>query len=107
MLKLWGPWSGVGLALAIITFFTDQVHKYWMINVYEISQKGRVEVTPFLDLVMVWNRGVSYGLFAQDGDLGRYLLAGFAILVALALVFWLAHQVNSVAAVSLGLIIGD
>ena len=77
-----------------------------MINVYEIANKGRVEVTPFLDLVMVWNRGVSYGMFSQHGDTGRYLLTGFALLVAVALVFWLAHQVTLLAAVSLGLIIG-
>ncbi len=45
-----------------------------MLGPFEIEEKGRVALMPFLDLVMVWNRGVSYGLFTQDGDLGRWFL---------------------------------
>lgn len=101
-----GPVSGPGLALALITFVTDQVHKYWMIHVYEIGKRGRVEITSFFDLVMVWNPGVSYGLFRQDSDLGRYALAGFAFVVSIGLVIWLARQSNLLASISLGLIIG-
>ncbi len=106
LFSFWGPLSGIGMTIATMIFIIDQVYKYWMIHVYQIAQRGKVEITSFFDLVMVWNRGVSYGLFAQDSDLGRYALAGFAVAVSLALVWWLARQIHTIAAVGLGLVIG-
>ena len=47
--------------------------------VYDIAAKGRVAVTPFLDLVFVKNIGISYSLFNQESQTGQYLLAGFAV----------------------------
>ena len=48
--------------------------------VYRIEERGRVAVTPFLDLVYVKNLGVSYGMFLQESREGQWLLAGFAAL---------------------------
>jgi hypothetical protein len=59
---LWGPLSLLGLSLTIITTVLDQVHKWWMLGVFDIQNKGRVAVLPFLDLEFVKNTGVSYGL---------------------------------------------
>ena len=104
---LWGPWSGFGLAVALVSGVIDQAHKYWMIAIYGIEEKGRVEVAPFLDLVYVINKGISYGLFTQDEPSGQLLLAAFAIVVSIALTVWLAHSAdNRVMAASIGLIIG-
>lgn len=53
-----------------------------------------VEVTPFFNLVLVWNRGVSFGLFGgNDGDLQRWILTGIAFAVALLLAYWLKRGV--------------
>ncbi len=104
--SFWGPLSGIGMSFAALAFAIDQLYKYWMIHIYQIAERGKVEITPFFDLVMVWNRGVSYGLLAQDSALGRYALAGFAITVSLGLVWWLARQTHTIAAVGLGLVIG-
>jgi signal peptidase II len=102
---LWGPWSRLGLAVAAATLVIDQAHKWWMMIVYRIEDKGRVSVTPFLDLVFVKNLGISYGIGA--GALGQAALAVFAILAVLALTVWLARGANNrLIAGSLGLIIG-
>jgi signal peptidase II len=102
---LWGPWSRLGLAVAAATLVIDQAHKWWMMIVYRIEDKGRVSVTPFLDLVFVKNLGISYGNGA--GALGQAALAVFAILAVLALTVWLARGANNrLIAGSLGLIIG-
>lgn len=102
----WGPLSRLGLAVAAVALVADQAHKIWMLHVYRIGERGIVTVTPFLDLVLVWNEGISYGLFQQTTALGKTLLAGFAIAVSLALTAWLAHLTSALAAVSVGLIIG-
>jgi signal peptidase II len=102
---LWGPWSGLGLSIAAATLAIDQAHKWWMMIVYRIQDKGRVTVTPFLDLVFVKNLGISYGIGA--GSIGQATLAVFALLAALALAVWLARGAhNRLMAGSLGMIIG-
>jgi signal peptidase II len=102
-----GPFSRLGWSLAILTFAIDQAHKWWMLLVYGIAAKGRVAVTPFLDLVFVINPGVSYSLFPQFDQRGQVMLALFAVFAVLALSIWLARgDMNRLLAVSIGLIMG-
>ena len=105
-LRLWGPLSPLGLAVAAGSLVIDQTFKYFMLFSYGMAARGRVPVTPFLDLVMVWNRGISYGLFPQESDLGRWVLISIKITAALLLTFLLARAAGRLAAVSFGLIIG-
>jgi signal peptidase II len=105
--SLWGPLSPLGLWCALSTLGIDQAHKWWMLGVYRIQDRGRVYVTPFLDLVYVKNLGISYGLLPLDNRLGQWLLAGFAVVAVLALAVWLARGISSrLVAASVGLIMG-
>lgn len=104
---LWGRRSGLALAVLAATFVIDQIHKFWMIYVYDIASKGSVAVSPYLDLVFVKNVGISYSLFNQDSQIGQYLLAGFAAAVSVALWIWIARgAADRLMAISLALIIG-
>lgn len=103
---LWGPVSGLGLFVAALVVLLDQAHKAWMLYIYDIGARGVVAITPFFDLVLVWNQGISYGLLPQEGILGRLGLILFALGASLALVIWLASLTSKLAAVSIGLIIG-
>ena len=104
---LWGPFSALGLTTATLVLAIDQLHKWWMLGHYAIESRGRVAVLPFLDLVYVKNLGVSYGLFLQQGHAGQWLLAGFALLAAVAMGVWLARGItHRLVAGSIGLIIG-
>jgi signal peptidase II len=55
---------------------------------------------------MVWNRGVSYGLFPAHGPLGTALLALFSLIAVIGLGWWLSRSHSRVVAVGLGLVIG-
>ena len=104
---LWGPFSPLGIGVALLTLGIDQAHKWWMLLGYRIEDRGRVAVTPFFDLVYVKNLGVSYGLFLQDSPEGQWSLVAFAVLAALAMAVWLARGVmDRLMAASLGLIMG-
>jgi signal peptidase II len=108
MLKawLWGPLSPLGLGVALATVLIDQAHKAWMLYVYDIGAKGTVTVTPFFDLVLVWNQGISYGLLPQQSAAGRLGLILFALGASLALTVWLARLESRLTAIAIGLIIG-
>lgn len=103
---LWGPNSPLGLAVASATALIDQANKLYMLHVYDIGAKGTVTVTPFFDMVLAWNKGISYGLLPQDSTLGRVALIAFAIVASLALIVWLARVTTPLAAVAIGLIVG-
>lgn len=103
---LWGPLSPLGVSIAAVAVLADQAHKAWMLYVYDIGAKGAVTLTPFFDLVLVWNQGISYGLLPQEGVAGRLGLILFASAASLALAVWLARLTSPLAAASIGLIIG-
>lgn len=105
-LRLWGPLSAVGLAMAVFAFAFDQVHKWWMLGPFDIQSKGRVTVTPFLDLVLGWNRGISYGLFPQDSEIGRYALIALAVIISGCLWIWISRTARPLTAAALGLVVG-
>lgn len=96
----------LGVAVALAGFAADQLHKLWMLEVFEIGVRGRVVVTGFFDLVLVWNRGISYGLLQQDTGLGRWLLVGFTIAAAIALAIWMFRAHSAPTVLGLALIVG-
>jgi signal peptidase II len=105
VVRLWGRWSTLGLSVALGIGVLDQAHKWWMLAIYRIQDKGRVRVTPFLDLVYVNNVGISYGL--MPGWVGPWALFVFAVIASIGLYFWLVHgATNRIMALSIGLIIG-
>ena len=61
---------------------------------------------PFLDLVLAWNTGISYGLFREQGMLGQNILLAVKIVAVVLLWVWLARAGSRLSAVALGLVIG-
>ncbi|MGI9462526.1 MAG: signal peptidase II [Aestuariivirgaceae bacterium] len=105
-LKAWGPLTKLGLSMAILAFVLDQAHKWWMLGPFDIAAKGRVTITPFFDLVLGWNRGISYGLFPQNSEIGRYVLVAMSLAISVGLWVWLARTVRPLTAAAIGLVIG-
>lgn len=102
----WTLASILGLSIALITLVLDQATKLYTLYVYDLPMKEPVELNPFVNLIVVWNRGISYGLFQQDGDLGRWVLIIVSIIAAIGLSFWIRRTSAKLLAVSLGLIVG-
>lgn len=96
----------LGTIVALVTLALDQASKLWLLFVFDLPLREPVRLAPFVDLVVVWNRGVSYGLFQQSSDLGRWLLVGLSIAAAIGLSIWIARAQGRVLAVSLALIVG-
>lgn len=101
-----GAIARLGGFVAVAALVVDQAHKWWMLNTFDIAARTPVTLTPFLDLVLVWNPGISYGLFPQDSDLGRYVIIGLSLAIVLAMVVWLLRTSDRLVAAAIGLIIG-
>lgn len=104
--RVFGPFSLLGLVWAALAVAVDQGHKAWMLHGYGIQEGQSFALAPFLDIVLVWNPGISYGLFPQESEMGRWLLVGFRALASIALLVWLARVHTRISAVAIGLVMG-
>ena len=95
-----------GIIAAITTVLVDQASKLWLLYVFDIGHRGTVRVTPFFDLVLAWNIGISFGLFQNDSQFAQIALMAVKVLAVIALAVWMARSRTLLATIALGLIIG-
>ncbi len=95
-----------GFVIAVVAFLADRITKWWVLNVLDLDRVRHIEILPFLDFRMVWNRGISMGLFQADGETGRWVLIVLTSLVALFLLVWLFRVQNRILAIALGMVLG-
>ena len=96
-----------GLTIALIGFILDQVHKIYMVDFLKIKVGEFIEVTSFFNLVMVWNKGVSFG-FLGNGVMGKFqpfILVGLTLIIIAVLISWLKSATTNNAKIGLGLVI--
>ncbi|MEM9223895.1 MAG: signal peptidase II [Pseudomonadota bacterium] len=92
------------LGLTAAVFIADQLTKNWVLFGTDASSQP-IAATPFLNIVLVWNRGISYGLF-QTGGAGRWILVALTLAGTLALLVWLVRARHTLVRFSLGAIVG-
>jgi signal peptidase II len=95
-----------GIIAGFITLVLDQMSKLWLLHVFDIGHRGTVRVTPFFDLVLAWNIGISFGWFQNDNQFAQAALMVVKALAVLALAIWMARSTTLMATLALGLIIG-
>jgi signal peptidase II len=95
---------GIIAALAVLAL--DQASKFWLLKVFDIVHRGAVEVTPFFDLVLALNTGISYGWFQNESATGQAILLAVKAAAVILLAVWMARSRTLLATVALGLIIG-
>ncbi len=104
-----------GLALSAFVFVADQITKWLVLGQGRFSPSGCleagfgcrfIELTPFFDLQMVWNRGVSFGLLSADSDIMRWGLVAMSFAISAVFVWWLRTAERRLTATALGLVIG-
>lgn len=98
--------TGLGVVSALIILAADQGSKWWILNGLDLPARGSVRLLPVLDLVMVWNHGVTFGLLNGLGAWSAILLTIVALAIVTALAIWLRRTDSRVAAIALGAIAG-
>ncbi|HWE45502.1 MAG TPA: signal peptidase II [Caulobacteraceae bacterium] len=110
--------AAYGLALAVIV--VDQIAKGWVLGAFvrqcpelkgHLSLAGitmcQIPVWPgAFNLTLVWNGGMSFGLFRGGADFSRWALTVFAVGVAGALAYWARHTDKRLFALAAGCLIG-
>ena len=98
-----------GLVAAALALFADQSSKFGLLygaGFLHMTPGQAISVLPFFNLVMVWNPGVSYGLFAASSAFGTAVLVLVSLAAIVGLGYWLWGMTSLSLAVGVGLVIG-
>jgi signal peptidase II len=95
-----------GILAAIAVLVLDQASKLWLLDVFDIGHRDPVPITPFFDLVLAWNPGISFGWFQNEGQIAQIGLLAIKAVAVIVLSIWMARSRHRLAIVALGLIIG-
>ena len=93
----------------VITFVLDQVTKLIIVELMNLRELGAIDVLPpFLNFRMAWNRGINFGLFANDAEVMRWVLIAIALIISAWVVWWIRKEesTNKWAQISAGLLVG-
>jgi signal peptidase II len=95
-----------GVIAAVVALVIDQASKLWLLFGYDIANRGPVRLTPFLDLELAWNVGISFGWFQNDSPMAQAALIVIKAVAVVVLAIWMARSRTLLATIALGLIIG-
>lgn len=100
-----------GLGVAALVALLDQLSKIAVLEAFQSLSDGfavpnRFEVTPFMDIVLTWNRGVSFGLGNHDGDWNVWVFSLIALGLSAALLYLIAKAQSRFLVFVLGLVVG-
>lgn len=100
------PLGRAAYLLALAVVLLDQLSKWLVLVPLDLPGRGQVPlIAPVLNLTLVHNRGVSFGLL-NGGDIARWGLSAFSLAVAAALAWWARRVEHRLQAAAIGLIMG-
>ena len=91
--------------MTIVVIFLDQMTKWWILTSV-MTPPQRIPVTGILDLVLVYNRGVSFGLLGGAPSWATAALIVFALLLSMALCIWMWRAESLLLGTALGFVVG-
>ncbi|MDA9862041.1 signal peptidase II [Candidatus Pelagibacter sp.] len=55
--------------ILITIFLIDRISKFYVLKLVEVEGSVDIYITPYLNLFLIWNKGVAFGLFAANGSM--------------------------------------
>jgi len=95
----------LNLLILILIFFIDRLTKIYILNLAEIENSVDIYITPYLNLYLVWNKGIAFGLFSMNESI-FYNLITFIIGIIILIIFYMIFKKNNIQRYFLLLIAG-
>jgi signal peptidase II len=96
----------LGGLVALAVLAVDQASKWWVLHPLDLSERSSIAVLPVLNLTLVWNKGITFGLLGGDNAVASAVLAALALAVVVALALWLRRAETALVAAAIGAIAG-
>jgi len=95
----------IGILLLVIVFVLDRISKIIILNLAQETEKVDIYINSFLNLYLVWNKGVGFGLLSFDQEY-IYDSVTFVILIINIIIIYLIFNENNYRSYFLSVILG-
>ena len=85
----------LNLSIVIIIFLIDRVTKYHVINLFENFNDQKIFITSFLNIYLIWNEGIAFGLFSS-GNENIYNFVTFLIFIINLIIIYILFNLNDI-----------
>ena len=82
----------INLLFIIGIFFVDRLTKFYILNLSENGAEVDFYVFSFLNIYLIWNKGVGFGLFSFDSQLFYHITSFIIVLIILYLIYLFFYQ---------------
>ena len=72
----------------LFIFILDRVTKLWIISIFNSENNLEIKISSFINLNLIWNKGIAFGLFSYGEKFEYNLLTGLIIMI-ISIVFWM------------------
>ena len=93
-------------AFSLVTFFIDRISKNEILSIFEENNLEKIFINPFLDLFLVFNTGISYGLLGGESSFQKWLLIIVSVSIVAFLLFWVKDSTSRLVNISISFITG-
>jgi len=95
----------LNLVIILIVFIFDRITKLYILKLVEVETSVDIYITPFLNLFLIWNKGIAFGLFSIDGSVIYNSITIFIGLIIVTILFMMLKN-NNIQRYFFALIVG-
>lgn len=90
---------------ALVIFGMDQISKYYVVQWLNLDETiSMTVIAGYFNLIMAWNTGINFGLFAGSSEMARWVLIAVALAITIGVVIWMRREPNRRAQIAAGLL---
>ena len=83
------------LSIVIIIFIIDRISKIHVINLFNTLNDHQIFITPFLNLYLIWNEGIAFGLLSFESK-EIYNFITFFIVIINIIIVYIIFKINDI-----------
>ena len=84
----------LNLVIILIVFIFDRVTKLYILNLAEVETSVDIYISPYLNLFLIWNKGIAFGLLSIDGSIIYNSITILIGLIIIAILFMMLKNNN-------------
>ena len=89
----------------LFIFIIDRVSKLWIISIFNSENNLEIKISSFINLNLIWNKGIAFGLFSYGEKFEYNLLTGLIIMI-ISIVFWMTIKTKGLEKYGFLMILG-
>ena len=93
-------------SIILLIFLADRISKLWIISFFDSANNPNIEFLPFINLHLIWNKGIAFGLFSLS-EKYNYNFLTLLIFIVIIVVFWMLLKPKDLKNMALYLFLED